>query len=111
MSNDHRANITNTPSTKIEARPDRAVPDKNDKLMQAKLNREVDATLNQAKILLDSEPDKITARKTTGSHSELRNSFDPHKYNSQSKNTSDNKFQNRNHQQYTQNYTKDIKKE
>ena len=111
MSNDHRANITNTPSTKIEARPDRAVPDKNDKLMQAKLNREVDATLNQAKILLDSEPDKITARKTTGSHSELRNSFDPHKYNSQSKNTSDNKFQNRNPQQYTQNYTKDIKKE
>ncbi|SKA56733.1 conserved protein HemX [Succinivibrio dextrinosolvens DSM 3072] len=111
MSNNHRANITNTPSTKIEARPDRAVPEKNDKLMQAKLNREVDATLNQAKILLDSEPDKITARKTTGSHSELRNSFDPHKYNSQSKNTSDNKFQNRNPQQYTQNYTKDIKKE
>ena len=111
MSNDHRANITNTPSTKIEARPDRAVPDKNDKLMQAKLNREVDATLNQAKILLDSEPDKITARKTTGSHSELRNSFDPHKYNSQSKNTSDNKFQNRNPQQNTQTFTKDIKKE
>ena len=111
MSNDHRANTTNTPSIKIEARPDRAVPDKNDKLMQAKLNREVDATLNQAKILLDSEPDKITARKSAGSHSELRNSFDPHKYNSQSKNTSDNKFQNRNPQQNTQTFTKDIKKE
>lgn len=111
MSNDHRANTTNTPSIKIEARPARPVPDKNDKLMQAKLNREVDATLNQAKILLDSEPDKITARKPAGSHSENRNSFDPHKYNSQSKNTSDNKFQNRNPQQNTQTFTKDIKKE
>lgn len=111
MSNDHRANTTNTPSIKIEARPARAVPDKNDKLMQAKLNREVDATLNQAKILLDSEPDKITARKPADSHSENRNSFDPHNYNSQSKNTSDNKFQNRNPQQNTQTFTKDIKKE
>lgn len=111
MSNDHRANTTNTPSIKIEARPARPVPDKNDKLMQAKLNREVDATLNQAKILLDSEPDKITARKPAGSHSENRNSFDPHQYNSQSKNTSDNKFQNRNPQQNTQTFTKDIKKE
>ncbi|WP_281071095.1 uroporphyrinogen-III C-methyltransferase [Succinivibrio dextrinosolvens] len=111
MSNDHRANTTNTPSIKIEARPARAVPDKNDKLMQAKLNREVDATLNQAKILLDSEPDKITARKPADSHSENRNRFDPHKYNSQSKNTSDNKFQNRNPQQNTQTFTKDIKKE
>lgn len=111
MSNDHRANTTNTPSIKIEARPARAVPDKNDKLMQAKLNREVDATLNQAKILLDSEPDKITARKPADSHSENRNSFDPHNYNSQSKKTSDNKFQNRNPQQNTQTFTKDIKKE
>ena len=39
MSNDHRANTTNTPSIKIEARPDRAVPDKNDKLMQAEQNK------------------------------------------------------------------------
>ncbi|MBQ3883611.1 MAG: hypothetical protein II731_01890 [Succinivibrio sp.] len=62
MSNDHKANIKDSFANKAGEAKKGAVPDSHDKLVQARLNREVDATLNQAKILLDSEPKNSAAK-------------------------------------------------
>lgn len=72
MSNDHKANIKSSFANKAEETKKGAVSDNHDKLVQARLNREVDATLNQAKILLDSEPKIGTARKTDKPQSESK---------------------------------------
>ncbi len=72
MSNDHKANIKGSFANKAEEAKKGAVSDNHDKLVQARLNREVDATLNQAKILLDSEPKNGTARKTDKPQSESK---------------------------------------
>ena len=80
MSNDHKANIKDSFANKAGEAKKGAVPDSHDKLVQARLNREVDATLNQAKILLDSEPKNSAAKKPEHSLQRFRadlNSFSP----------------------------------
>ena len=76
MSNDHKANIKDSFANKAGEAKKGAVPDSHDKLVQARLNREVDATLNQAKILLDSEPKNSAAKKPEHSFTEHKHTFD-----------------------------------
>ncbi|SFS48346.1 conserved protein HemX [Succinivibrio dextrinosolvens] len=76
MSNDHKANIKGTSVNKADEAKKGAVSDNRDKLVQARLNREVDATLNQAKILLDSEPKNKTTPKTEKTITERKHTFD-----------------------------------
>ncbi len=76
MSNDHKANIKDSFANKAGEAKKGAVPDSHDKLVHARLNREVDATLNQAKILLDSEPKNSAAKKPEHSFTEHSHTFD-----------------------------------
>lgn len=122
MSNDHKANITGTSVNKADEAKKGAVSDNRDKLVQARLNREVDATLNQAKILLDSEPKNKTAPKTEvpkteKNTTERRHTFDSSRTAADSRKTSasagstDNKNNSFSQHRITSNISSDSHKE
>lgn len=110
MSNDHKANTKISFANKAEDKKG-AVSDKHEKLVQEKLNKEVDATLNQAKILLNSEPKGILGKKNTENTPLHKTTFDNTKKYTNTGRTATTNTQNQVKDSFTNNKTADFRKE